>query len=180
MNSHGRINYTIAGKVFTYAYSDKNKFILGYLANQNRLYLVDKNNHIYSYELPLVVIKYQAFMIEDEIDEAEVILAKIPSQYIDRVAKFLDSLELKREAYNIVLDQEYKFPLLSNEGSTWPSNSPSSTKPSKSSKISISQKAAGSKSVMCACLMGGSTSPFPLMRKFRICLRFSSFTLRLE
>lgn len=109
INANGRINYTIAGKVFTYAHTDKNKFILGYLANQNRLYLADKNNYVFSYELPLVVIKYQAHMIEDEYEEAEALLEKIPETYIDKVAKFLDSLEMKKEAYEIVKDLEFKY-----------------------------------------------------------------------
>ena len=50
-------------------------------------------------------------MIQDEYEEAAALLEKIPEHYIDRVAKFLDSIEMKKEAYEIVRDMDFKFDL---------------------------------------------------------------------
>ena len=48
-------------------------------------------------------------MIQDEPEEANALLEKIPEQYIDKIAKFLDSLDMKIEAYHIVKYKDTKF-----------------------------------------------------------------------
>lgn len=48
----------IGQKTIKMANADKKQFILGYDAKQNRLYMVDKNFSIYSYQLILALVSY--------------------------------------------------------------------------------------------------------------------------
>jgi coatomer subunit beta' len=45
------------------------------------------------------------------MNRARQLLESIPEKYMDRVAKFLDSIEKKEEAFRVVVDIEHKFEL---------------------------------------------------------------------
>lgn len=52
MAKSGKIYYSFLGKEFFYCNADKKQFILGGVEQQHRLYLFDRNNHIYSLYVP--------------------------------------------------------------------------------------------------------------------------------
>jgi len=60
----------IGQKTIKMANTDKKQFILGYDSKQNRLYMVDKNFNIYSYQLNLALVSYQAAILSGEIEQA--------------------------------------------------------------------------------------------------------------
>ena len=53
----GKIAYTINGKVFSID-TEKKAFIIGYINQQNRLYLIDKHLNIISYEVNYQVSEF--------------------------------------------------------------------------------------------------------------------------
>ncbi len=110
-NAYGKINYSISGKIFNYAHTDKKKFLIGFIPSQNRLYLIDKSFSVISFEVPLTVTEYQSLMVNQQYEKALSILPTIPVKYMDKLAKFLDSIDLKEAAFDLVRDIDHKFEL---------------------------------------------------------------------
>ncbi|EGR29436.1 hypothetical protein IMG5_155860 [Ichthyophthirius multifiliis] len=110
-NGTGKISYSLIGRTFTFAYTDKKKIIVGYVSFQNRLYLFDKFFNISSFEFPLIVAQYQSYAASEEIEKAQALIENIDKKYYDKLAKFLDSIEKKELAFEITTDNEHKFEL---------------------------------------------------------------------
>lgn len=70
-NAKGHIYQMIGMKTIKMANADKKQFILGYDSKQNRLYLVDKNFNVCSYQLVLALVSYQAAILSGEVDLAQ-------------------------------------------------------------------------------------------------------------
>lgn len=110
-NSNGKINYMVNGKIFNHATADKAKFILGYIQSQNRLYLIDKQFNIISYEVLNAVTEYQSAIAAKDFDKATEIEGTIDVKYYDKLARFLDQIDLKEEAFRLAQDPDHKFEL---------------------------------------------------------------------
>jgi coatomer subunit beta' len=84
---------------------------LGYLAAQNRVYLIDKQFGVVSYTLLLSLIEYKTLVLRGEMDAAETLMATIPKDQYNSVAKFLEARGQVAEALKIATDPDYKFDL---------------------------------------------------------------------
>lgn len=73
--------------------------------------MVDKNFNIYSYQLILALVSYQAAILNGEVDEAQKYFDKIPDTHYTKLAKFLETNEQKELAYSITPDKDHKFDL---------------------------------------------------------------------
>ncbi len=58
INRAGKIHLCFLGKSFFLANAEKKQFILGALEQQQRLYLFDRNNHVYSHRLPFALFNH--------------------------------------------------------------------------------------------------------------------------
>lgn len=65
-------------------------YLLGYVSNENRLYLGDKEMVIVSFELPLSVLEYQTAVMRKDFETADQVLPAIPKEQRTRVAHFLE------------------------------------------------------------------------------------------
>jgi hypothetical protein len=54
INKQHRLNYYVGGELFNIAHLEKQKFLLGYLAKEGRVYLADKDMNVVSYKLETV------------------------------------------------------------------------------------------------------------------------------
>ena len=86
---------------------------MGYIPSQNRLYLVDKHFNIVSYEVLNSIAEYQSAISAKNIAKALQIQETIPIKYYDKLAKFLDQIDLKEEAFHLAQDLDHKY-LISN------------------------------------------------------------------
>lgn len=66
---------------------DKPMFLLGYIAAQNRLYLIDKEFGIISYTLLLSLIEYKTLVMRDDMEGAAEVLPSIPQTELNGIAK---------------------------------------------------------------------------------------------
>jgi coatomer subunit beta' len=89
-NSLNRINYYVGGEIVTIAHLDRVMYLLGYVSNENRLYLGDKEISIVSFELSLSVLEYQTAVMRKDFETAEKVLPTIPKEQRTRVAHFLE------------------------------------------------------------------------------------------
>jgi len=85
--------------------------ILGYLAKEDRVYLVDKGLNIVSYKIMLAVLQYQTAVMRGDFDAANELLPSIPESEYTTVARFLESQGFKEEAMAVTLDPDHKFDL---------------------------------------------------------------------
>jgi coatomer subunit beta' len=86
-------------------------YLLGYVSNENRLYLGDKEMSIVSFELSLSVLEYQTAVMRKDFERADQVLSTIPKEQRTRVAHFLEKQGYRQQALSVTLDNEHKFDL---------------------------------------------------------------------
>lgn len=106
-----RLNFMVGTHTSALAYFDKVLYLLGYIAKDNRVYLVDKECKVYSYALPQSLLDYQTAILRGDHIYAQSILPSIPEDHRNRVAKFLEEQGLKELALEVSNDREQKFDL---------------------------------------------------------------------
>ncbi|CAF4799801.1 unnamed protein product, partial [Rotaria socialis] len=110
-NSLNRINYYVGGEIVTVSHLDKVMYLLGYMSNENRLYLGDKDMSIVSFELSLSVLEYQTAVMRKDFATADQVLPAITKEQRTRVAHFLEKQGFRQQALTVTLDTEHKFEL---------------------------------------------------------------------
>lgn len=106
-----RLEYVVGGQVNNVAHLDKALYVLGYIAEHNRVYLVDKDFNVVSYALSLLVLEYQTAILRDEPQVAETILKRIPESEHNKIARFLEGQGKKELALEVSKDPESRFDL---------------------------------------------------------------------
>jgi coatomer subunit beta' len=115
----GKLNYLIGDKIINHALIDKKMFVLGYVAQQNKLYLVNKSLKMTSYELFSSVMQAQREIVDSDptmtpqhpdYPKLKETLDAVPESHKGKIAKFLINLS-KEIAYEVAVDEEFKFDL---------------------------------------------------------------------
>ena len=110
-NASNRLNYYVGGEVITLAHLDRRMYVLGYLAKEGRVFLMDKAGAITSYALCLAVLEYQTVVVRRDFVSANRILADVPKEQLNSIAKFLESQGFKEQALAVATDPDVKFDL---------------------------------------------------------------------
>jgi coatomer subunit beta' len=117
VNNVGRLNYSVGGQIETLVHLDTTAggatqhTILGYLAKEDRVYLIDKALNMVSYRVTLAVLQYQTAVMRGDFDTANDLLTGIPEEEYTKVARFLESQGFKEEALQVTQDPDHKFDL---------------------------------------------------------------------
>jgi len=106
-----RLSYFVGNEHYTISPFDTPLYLLGYMPTQNRVYLADKDIHIYGYSLALSVVEYQTAVLRSDMDAAAEILPTIPKDQLNKVARFLESKDHKELAMQVTTDPDHKFDL---------------------------------------------------------------------
>ena len=106
-----KLNYCVGGEVTTLTHMDRSMYILGYLAAQNRVFLMDKNFSVVSFTLLLTVVEFKTLVLRGELEAAEEVLETIPVEQHNSIARFLESRGLVSDALRIATDPDFKFEL---------------------------------------------------------------------
>jgi len=110
-NAAWRLNYCVGGEVTTLYHLDKPMYLLGYLAAQSRVYLIDRDFNVVSYTLLLALIEFKTLVMRQDLSGAFALLPNIPKDQINGVARFLEAKGLVQEALDIATDPDYRFDL---------------------------------------------------------------------
>ncbi|KAF5932160.1 hypothetical protein HYC85_028331 [Camellia sinensis] len=110
-NSSWRLNYCVGGEVTTMFHLDRPMYLLGYLANQSRVYLIDKEFNVVGYTLLLSLIEYKTLVMRGDLERANEILPSIPKEHHNSVARFLESRGMIEDALEVATDPDYRFEL---------------------------------------------------------------------
>ncbi|OXG44894.1 coatomer beta' subunit [Cryptococcus neoformans Bt120] len=110
-NSTNRLNYLIGDQSHTVNHFDQGIYLLGYLPSHNRIYVADKDMNIYTYALSVSVVEYQTAILRGDLDAAAEILPSIPQDQRNRIARFLETQDLKELALSVSTDPDQRFDL---------------------------------------------------------------------
>eukprot|EP00591_Stephanopyxis_turris_P006839 CAMPEP_0195518382 /NCGR_PEP_ID=MMETSP0794_2-20130614/12763_1 /TAXON_ID=515487 /ORGANISM="Stephanopyxis turris, Strain CCMP 815" /LENGTH=947 /DNA_ID=CAMNT_0040647331 /DNA_START=62 /DNA_END=2905 /DNA_ORIENTATION=+ len=116
-NSTGKLNYSVGGQIQNLVHLETNTggntmhTIIGYLAKEDRVYLVDKALNVITYRVMLAVLQYQTAVMRGDFDTANELLASIPESEYTAVARFLEGQGFKEEAMAVTTDPDHKFDL---------------------------------------------------------------------
>ncbi|KAF9617296.1 hypothetical protein IFM89_035240 [Coptis chinensis] len=103
--------YILKYNVTTMFHLDRPMYLLGYLANQSRVYLIDKEFNVVGYTLLLSLIEYKTLVMRGDLERASEILPSIPTEHYNSVARFLESRDMMEEALEVATDPNYRFDL---------------------------------------------------------------------
>lgn len=95
----------------TVNHTDSELYLLGYLPSHGRVYLVDKDVSVFSFALSLAVVEYQTAILRKDFAGADELLPTIPAEQRNRVARFLESQDLRKMALEVSTDPDHKFDL---------------------------------------------------------------------
>ncbi|KAF6750989.1 coatomer protein [Ephemerocybe angulata] len=109
--SNNRLCYFVGSESYTISPFDTPLYLLGYLPSHNRVYLADKDLHLYAYTLSLSVVEYQTAVLRGDMESAKEILESVPKSEVNKVARFLEGKDLKELALEITTDPDHKFDL---------------------------------------------------------------------
>ncbi|KAG6852753.1 hypothetical protein C0991_009331 [Blastosporella zonata] len=109
--ANNRLCYFVGNDSYTISPFDTPLFLLGYMPTHNRVYLANKDMHIFSYSLSLSVVEYQTAVMRGDMDAAAEILPTLPNDQLNKVARFLESKDLKELAIQLTTDLDHKFDL---------------------------------------------------------------------
>ena len=116
----GKLNYLIGDKIINHSLIDKKMFVLGYVPQKNRIFLINKTLKITSYELLASVIEAQHAIVKAEegmttsdphYQALKEIIDQVPENHTSKIAKFLESMNFKDIAFDVTIDEEHKFDL---------------------------------------------------------------------
>ncbi|KAI6671932.1 hypothetical protein NL676_006817 [Syzygium grande] len=110
-NSSWRLNYCVGGEVTTMFHLDRPMYLLGYLANQSRVYLIDKEFNVMGYTLLLSLIEYKTLVMRGDLERANALLPSIPREHHNSVARFLEARGMIEDALEVAMDPDYRFEL---------------------------------------------------------------------
>lgn len=110
-NSSWRLNYCVGGEVTTMFHLDRPMYLLGYLASQSRVYLIDKEFNVMGYTLLLNLIEYKTLVMRGDFQRASEILPLIPQEHYNSVARFLEARGMLEDALEVATDPDYRFDL---------------------------------------------------------------------
>lgn len=110
-NAAWRLNYCVGKEVTTLYHLDRPMYLLGYLAAQNRVYLIDREFGIVCYTVLLSTIEFKTLVMRGDFDQALAILPTIPPEQHTQIARFLEGRGYVKEALDIATDPDYKFDL---------------------------------------------------------------------
>lgn len=106
-----KLKYFLGRKPSVVSRLARKMLLLGYMGSLGRLFLVDKELNLYSYELLQPVLQYQQAVLEKDFELAEKLFPSIPPNAHLKLAKFLEINEYKDYAYKITPDAGHKLSL---------------------------------------------------------------------
>ncbi|TDL30082.1 coatomer protein [Rickenella mellea] len=110
-NAANRLNYLIGTETQTVTHFDTPMYLLGYIPQHNRVYVADKELNVYGYALSLTLVEYQSAVLRGDMDVAAEMLPTIPKEQRNKVARFLETRDLKELALQVTTDPDHKFDL---------------------------------------------------------------------
>jgi len=116
VNASQRLLCLVSGSTETIAHLDRVQYLLGYMPEQSKLYLVDKELNVVPYTLHLALVEYQSAIMRQDTAAAAKFFESLPETLHNRVARFLENQGHPAEALQISKDDDHCFELATQLG----------------------------------------------------------------
>mmetsp|Transcript_28883 Transcript_28883/g.52596 ORF Transcript_28883/g.52596 Transcript_28883/m.52596 type:complete len:898 (-) Transcript_28883:141-2834(-) len=116
ISSTRRLTYMMAGASETLAHLDSVQYLLGYIPEQSKLYIIDKELNICTYALHQALVQYHSAVMRKDMEAAQTFFLQLPETLHNRVARFLEAQGLQEKALEITKNDEHKFELAMHLG----------------------------------------------------------------
>ena len=73
-NATNRLNYFVGGEIMTLCHLDHTMYMLGYLAKEDRVFLIDNSHNVVSFRVLLTVLQFQTAVVRQDMDEANLLI----------------------------------------------------------------------------------------------------------
>ncbi|TGJ80874.1 hypothetical protein E0Z10_g7891 [Xylaria hypoxylon] len=110
-NSTNRLNSLVGDQTYTITHFDQPMYSLGFIQRDSRIYLADKDVNVTSFALSLPVLEYQTLVLRGDMETAAELLPSIPTDQLNKIARFLEGQGYKELALEVATDPEHKFDL---------------------------------------------------------------------
>ena len=111
-NDANHLRYLVGNNSYMIAPFDKPMYLLGYMANKEKVYLTDKDVQVTTFSLSLKNIEYQTLVVRREDAAADAVLEEITSvEQRNKIARFLEDQGMKEKALEVTQDQQHRFDL---------------------------------------------------------------------
>lgn len=110
-DSQNNIKYFSGGETSRVTVLDRKLYIIGYMANESRIYLTDKDFNIVSYNLPLSVLEYRTAVVHGDLELADSLFPRIPFEYRTFIAHFLEKKSFTKRALEASIEPKHQFEL---------------------------------------------------------------------
>lgn len=110
-NSTNRLNSLVGDQTYTITHFDQPMYSLGFIQRDSRIYLADKDVNVTSFALSLPVLEYQTLVLRGDMETAAELLPGIPTDQLNKIARFLEGQGYKELALEVATDPEHKFDL---------------------------------------------------------------------
>ncbi|KAJ9063260.1 Coatomer subunit beta' [Entomophthora muscae] len=115
-SSNMRLTYLVGTETSTLAHFDTQRYVLGYLPRDGRVYVMDKDHNVSSYALSLSVLEFKTLVLQENLEAAQALLPSIEDLHRPKLAQFLEHQGHKDLALEISNDVEQQFELALNIG----------------------------------------------------------------
>jgi len=106
----------VAGSQETIAHLDRLQYLLGYMPDQGKLFLLDKELNVTPYTLHEALVQYQSAIMRQDFAAAEGYFEQLPESMYNRVARFMENQGYAAEALQISKDDDHRFELATQLG----------------------------------------------------------------
>lgn len=110
-SSHMRLAYLVGTETTTLAHFDSPRYVLGYLPRDGRVYVMDRDHNVTSFELSLQVLEFKTLVLQERLEEAQALLSTIQGSHHPKLAQFLEHQGHKELALKVSNDIEQQFEL---------------------------------------------------------------------
>lgn len=111
INHAERLSYYIGGEVTTISVLSKNQYLLGYIAKENRIFCMDRDRNVTSYQLFVSVIEYKTAIVREDFETAAAVLPQVPQSMRYKTAQFLQARGLLEMALDVTTEDDHRFDL---------------------------------------------------------------------
>mgnify|MGYP001571878758 CR=1 FL=1 len=111
VTQNDKLNYYIGGEINTITVLPRGYFFLGFVPKENRLFCIDKERSVVSYQLFVSVIECCTHLVAGNLDAAVEVLPRVPPSMCVKVAQFAQSRGYPKLALKITTDEDHRFEL---------------------------------------------------------------------
>lgn len=109
--SKNKLNYLIETQSFSITTLNSSFTMLGFYQASGKIFFMTKSFQLMGVNFPISFINYQGLILKKDYAKASALYKEIPSEYHEKVCRFLEKFNLFELSYSLTTNQQRKFEL---------------------------------------------------------------------